>query len=44
MAEHGYASGRLNLPLFGHCTFAKAPACADQAALEADFTVSRGTK
>ena len=39
MAEHGYASGRLNLPFVGHCTFAKAPACADLSALEADFAV-----
>ena len=39
MAEHGYASGRLNLPFVGHCTFAKASACADLAALEADFAI-----
>jgi len=39
MAEHGYASGRLNLPFVGHCTFAKSSACADLAALEADFAI-----
>ena len=39
MAEHGYASGRLNLPFVGHCTFAKASACADLVALEADFAI-----
>ena len=37
MAKHGYASGRLNLPFVGHCTFAKAPIGPNLADFEADF-------
>ncbi|MBG03116.1 MAG: agmatinase [Rhodospirillaceae bacterium] len=39
MSEHGYQSGRLNLPFVGHCTFAKAPVCTDFERLDADFAV-----
>ena len=39
MSEHGYETGRLNLPFVGHCTFAKAPPCLDWDAIEADFAV-----
>jgi agmatinase len=39
MADHGYRSGRLNLPFVGHCTFAKAPICLDWESLDADFAV-----
>ncbi len=39
MADHGYQSGRLNLPFVGHCTFAKAPICIDWDALDADFAI-----
>jgi len=39
MSEHGYQSGRLNLPFVGHCTFAKAPVCTDFDRLDADFAV-----
>ncbi len=33
MSEHGYESGRLNLPFVGHCTFGKQPAVLDWDAL-----------
>ena len=39
MAEHGYESGRLNLPFVGHCTFGKQPACLDWDAIDADVAV-----
>ncbi len=39
MADHGYQSGRLNLPFVGHCTFAKAPICIDWNSLDADFAI-----
>lgn len=39
MADHGYESGRLNLPFVGHCTFAKKPTCLDWDAIEADVAV-----
>ncbi len=39
MADHGYQSGRLNLPFVGHCTFAKAPICIDWESLDADFAI-----
>ena len=39
MSEHGYETGRLNLPFVGHCTFAKAPPSLDWDAIEADFAV-----
>ena len=39
MSEHGYETGRLNLPFVGHCTFGKQPACLDWGAIEADIAV-----
>ena len=39
MTEFAYESGRLNLPFVGHCTFAKAPACLDWDAINADVAV-----
>ncbi|MFQ6018502.1 MAG: agmatinase [Kiloniellaceae bacterium] len=39
MAQHGYESGRLDLPFVGHCTFAKAPVCTDWDNIDADFAV-----
>ena len=39
MSEFSYESGRLDLPFVGHCTFAKAPACTDWNALNADVAV-----
>ena len=39
MAEHGYQSGRLNLPFVGHCTFAKQPVSLDWDALDAHVCV-----
>ncbi len=39
MAEHGYQSGRLNLPFVGHCTFAKQPVSLDWEALDAHVCV-----
>lgn len=39
MAEHGYASGRLNLPFVGISTFGKKPYVADWDAIEADVAV-----
>ncbi len=39
MAEHGYESGRLNLPFVGHCTFGKQPACLSWDEIEADAAV-----
>ena len=39
MAEHGYESGRLNLPFVGHCTFAKAPPWLDWENIDADVAV-----
>lgn len=39
MADHGYTSGRLNLPFVGLCTFGKQPACLDWAAIDADIAV-----
>ncbi len=39
MADHGYETGRLNLPFVGHCTFAKQPPCLDWDAIEADAAV-----
>jgi agmatinase len=39
MADHGYESGRLNLPFVGHCTFGKQPACLDWDAIDADVAV-----
>ncbi len=39
MGEHGYESGRLNLPFVGHSTFMKAPPVADWEAIDADVAV-----
>lgn len=39
MADHGYESGRLNLPFVGHCTFGKQPVCLDWDAIDADVAV-----
>jgi agmatinase len=39
MTEHGYESGRLNLPFVGHCTFAKAPPWLDWENIDADVAV-----
>jgi agmatinase len=39
MADHGYESGRLNLPFVGHATFGKAPPCTDWEAIDADVAV-----
>lgn len=39
MSQHGYESGRLNLPFVGISTFAKAPHVADWSAIEADVAV-----
>ena len=39
MADHGYESGRLNLPFVGICTFGKWPYQADWSRLDADVAV-----
>lgn len=39
MAEHGYESGRLDLPFVGICTFAKSPLCLDWDNIKADVAV-----
>jgi len=39
MAEHGYETGRLNLPFVGHCTFGKQAPCLDWNAIKADVAV-----
>ncbi len=39
MSEHGYESGRLNLPFVGHCTFAKQPVCLDWREIDAHVAV-----
>jgi len=39
MADHGYKSGRLDLPFVGHCTFGKQPVCLDWDAIDADVAV-----
>jgi len=39
MADHGYESGRLNLPFVGHCTFGKQPVCLDWDNIDADMAV-----
>ena len=39
MSEHGYESGRLNLPFVGHCTFGKQPVCLDWNEIQADAAV-----
>lgn len=39
MTEHGYESGRLDLPFVGHCTFGKQPACLDWDAISGHVAV-----
>ncbi len=39
MTDHGYETGRLNLPFVGICTFGKYPYVADWDAIEADVAV-----
>lgn len=39
MADHGYVTGRLDLPFVGHCTFGKRPACLDWDRIDADVAV-----
>ena len=39
MSEHGYESGRLNLPVVGHCTFGKQPPCLDWDAIDAHAAI-----
>ncbi|MEM7173160.1 MAG: agmatinase, partial [Pseudomonadota bacterium] len=39
MANHGYESGRLNLPFVGHCSFGKQPICTDWREIDADIAV-----
>ena len=39
MAEHGYESGRLDLPFVGHCTFGKQPACLDWKSIDAQVAI-----
>ena len=39
MAQHGYQSGRLNLPFVGICSFGKFPICEDLASLDADIAI-----
>lgn len=39
MPDHGYQSGRLNLPFVGICTFGKSPLCLDWDRIEADVAV-----
>ncbi|WP_227268073.1 agmatinase [Roseobacter weihaiensis] len=39
MTEHGYDSGRLDLPFVGISTFAKRPYCADWQSLEAEAAI-----
>ena len=39
MSEHGYESGRLNLPFVGISTFGKRPVCTDWDTLDADCAI-----
>ena len=39
MTDHGYETGRLNLPFVGHCTFGKHPPCLDWDAIDADVAI-----
>ncbi len=39
MSEHGYESGRLNLPFVGHCTFGKQPVCLEWDKIGADVAI-----
>ena len=39
MAKHRYETGRLNLPLVGHCTFAKSTPMLDWDRINADVAI-----
>ena len=39
MSEHGYQTGRLNLPFVGICSFGKSPICLDWDKIEADVAI-----
>ena len=39
MAKHRYETGRLNLPLVGHCTFAKSTPMLDWDRIDADVAI-----
>ena len=39
MSDHGYESGRLNLPFVGHATFGKNPPCLDWDTIDADCAI-----
>jgi agmatinase len=39
MSQHGYETGRLNLPFVGHCTFGKCPPVLDWTRIDADVAV-----
>jgi len=39
MSDHGYESGRLDLPFVGICTFGKYPLCLDWDAIDADVAI-----
>lgn len=39
MPNHGYETGRLNLPFVGHCSFGKQPICTDWDRIEAHAAV-----
>ncbi len=39
MSEHGYETGRLNLPFVGHCTFGKQPVCLEWDKIAADVAI-----
>ncbi|MGH1539388.1 MAG: agmatinase [Arenicella sp.] len=39
MVDNDYATGRLNLPFVGHCTFAKSPPVTDWNEISADFAI-----
>lgn len=39
MPDHGYQSGRLNLPFVGICTFGKSPLCLDWDKIDADVAI-----
>lgn len=39
MPDHGYQSGRLNLPFVGICTFGKSPICLDWDNIDADVAI-----
>lgn len=39
MSQHGYDSGRLDLPFVGHCTFGKRPVCLNLDELDAEVAI-----